>query len=236
MLDLSSFKLQRITLEIRYDNAFLIWDHAGIITRELSRNFPELKLKGQPQPNLQSAELGPGLSSSVLIDKAFIVSIYPTHSLEEFRVAADFFFSVVIRFLEISDLTRIGMRLIHEKKFETRDDVAKFLASSLPMLNREGDFFSVSKGGLKDADLSLRWEGDSTGCLVRIQSQDQKVEIDIPAEFRDVNFPEVKRTAAIADIDYYAHLPTPVTKFRASAIIENWTKVVRRDLGSFLGD
>jgi hypothetical protein len=232
MLDRSLFKIQKAVLEIRYDPAYLLWDRAGIITEELRKLFPTLSRK-QISPNQQVLKLTDDMVISVEIDKAHLVNYFPQKDLEKFRSACGKAFPVVIDKLERSNLIRIGFRIFFEKRFETNDETAVFVIDHLPAYKRSGKYFNID-GAIRDPDLSLRWEGETTGCLVRFQAMQAKLEVEVPAEFGNIDSINEEKKYVQLDVDYYAHASTPSARFDSSAVIENWFKLIKRDVGAFI--
>ncbi len=233
-LDLSKFKLQKVVLEIRYDPAFLLWDNAGTVWFTLRSKFPAQRLK-TAQPNQQIMSLSKDLEGTTELDRAFLQGTFPAQDLEAFRAAADIFFSCIIRQLDITDLSRVGMRLIYEKTFESRREASDYVLTCKPSLQRDGKFFNAEGGKVLDPEFFLRWEGDAIGCSVKVFSVEQRIQVGTPSEFPEVTPIDVTRNSAILDIDYYAHASMPVSKFNAPALIENWLRTVRRDVGGFVG-
>jgi hypothetical protein len=232
-LDLADFRLQSCFLEVRFANAFRLWDRAGQIATDLQVHFPKLQLD-DPAPNNQRYMLAQGMPAEVKIGLAHMGSIYPDSSLEIFKTSADVFFGTVISALDPANFERIGFRIFFEKVFDTREAAATYLQAIAPQFHRREKYFNVEGGKILDGDLFIRWEGEAVGCAVKLLTQEKTLEIVVPAEFQEVTSIEKKRRTVLVDVDYYAHAPTPTSKFKASAVIESWTKVIRRDLERFI--
>jgi hypothetical protein len=233
-IEISQFKLQKLVLEIRYDQAFLLWDRAGSIGAGLRSRFPAIKAK-IIQPNQQQFSIDKNLDGGVGLDRAFLQSTFPPHDLEQLKAASELYFSMVLDALKISNLSRIGVLSVYEKRFESRQLAADFILTCQPQLRREGKFFNVEGAKLLDPELFLRWEGDSMGCSVKLYSIEQRIDVEVPDELDDIKPIKASRNLALLEIDYYAHASTSVSKFNSSAIMENWVRVVRRDIGGFFG-
>jgi hypothetical protein len=102
------------------------------------------------------------------------------------------------------------------------------------MLKRRQDKYYNIQGKVLDPEMSWRWEGDATGCTTKIQVVEQKLEFDFPGEFVDTEPPETKKILAMIDVDYYAHGNTSVSKFKPDSVIENWLRLVKRDVSEFI--
>jgi hypothetical protein len=232
--DISDFKLQRLVVEIRYEPAFLLWDKAGSIGVELRNRFPATKVR-IVQPNQQQFSLDKKFAAGVQFDRTFLQGVYPAHNLEDIRTTSEAFFPIVIGALKISDLSRIGLLGVYEKRFESRELASEFVLKCQPSLRRGGKFFNVDGAKILDPEFFLRWEGDTMGCSIKLHSLEQRIEVEVPAELDDIQPIDTKRNVALLEIDYYAHSSTPISKFNAPAIIENWVRIIRRDLGGFVG-
>jgi hypothetical protein len=87
---------------------------------------------------------------------------------------------------------------------------------------------------LKEFDYAVRWEDQSRGCLARIKTVQLKLDIETPKEFDELSGVHAQRTVVIVDADMYTLLPVPVGRFSAPAIIEDWFRLMKRDLSEFL--
>ena len=78
------------------------------------------------------------------------------------------------------------------------------------------------------------WEGEARGCMARIQTAQLKLDVEIPPGFEGVNSVHVENTAVNIDVDYYTLLPTSVGKFDGSTLIDDWYRLIRRDVPELL--
>jgi hypothetical protein len=232
-MDLGQFKVQKSILEIRYAQSFLIWDRTGHIWSQMFSKFPEMKVQ-KAQPNQQTLVLGNKMAATVALESANLAAHHLPTNFAPFASACDEFFPIVLSELGVTDLSRIGFRTFFEKSFSSREEATEFAASQFPVFRRSGKAFNI-EGAILDPEFSLRWEGETTGITVRLKSQQQKLETEIPAEFDDLAASiNVERNVLILDVDYYAHANTSVRKFNSKALIESWAHVIRRDLIGFI--
>ena|GEM_PF-5900596 len=232
-IKLADFRLQSIFLEVRYGASFGLWDHAGQIATVLQVAFPELRLD-EVKPGVQNFRLDRNTAAEVGLERTTIATHYPEANLDKFKAAADVLSDAILVGLRPVEFTRIGLRLFYEKVFASRDDAAKYLGSVHPVFSKEGKLFNVEGGRVLDGDIFLRWEGDALGCTVKILSQEKTLEVVAPPDFPDVSSISSKKRMVLVDIDYYAHGATPVAKFKASAVIDSWVKIIRRDVERFV--
>jgi hypothetical protein len=230
-LQLSQFKLYRAVFEIRYIQSFLVWDHAGVAWHQLRMSFPELKVRSA-QPNQQAFSLSKSMAASAGLEMTNLTAYLPAAEPEQFGTACGFFFPPIIKQLDISNLTRVGYRVTYRKVFETKEAAAEFAFAQAPDMRRSGKHFNIDGRSL-DLDVGSRWEGETTGIFVRLQTDEQRLDVDIPPEFEGVESFHVQRYGVALDLDYYAHGNTAAAKLEPRALIENWSRLIRRDVEGF---
>jgi hypothetical protein len=231
-IDIRDFTLFSAALELRYPPRFLIWDKIGTFWTELIEYHPELRVK-KADAKETAVQLDRTTNGVVQIEKAWLVNHLPSNDLKELKGYAKVFVPNLTTILGTQLFTRIGMRLIFSKSFDSRENAAQFLARSLKLPNPQERHLGI-EGKLLDPELAFRWEGDKTGYLLRFQSVEQKLEVDLPFEFRDAQ-PETwkeKRCYVRVDIDYYVHAETRADKVNSEDLIDSWLKIIRREIGS----
>ncbi len=231
-IDLSQLTSTRAVLEIRYEPAILLWDRTGSIFAEIRKLYPAIEFKNT-QPNQQIVRLKPNLELSFNLDRAVIVSGKESSDCSELKKAGGDVFPIVLRNLEIVDLKRIGLRVVMQKEFPTKIDAGKYILERMPTLNRKGKYFGL-EANVTDPEISLRWEGETIGCMVRLSVIGHTLKVEIPIEFPDLDPIDLERHSATLDVDFYAHGITAASKFNAPAIVETWLQLIRRDVGGFL--
>lgn len=231
-VDLTQFSINRATIEIRFSRAFLLWDRAGMIWHEISRHYPKLSID-KAQPNQITARLTDTLIAEVSAEKAHLETYAPEPDASNLGEAASPVFNNLVRALEITDLTRIGFRVFFEKRFNSKDAADEFALEHDLFPKPEGKHFNIS-GRLKDPELSVRWEGDTTGCYVRFDTGRRKLEAQVPPIFRGIELPSAEVFVAALDVDYYVHAITPVSRFEPKGLIAGWMHAIRRDLQGFI--
>jgi hypothetical protein len=231
--NLAQFVVQQAVLEIRYAQAFTLWDRTGAIWHQVQRKYPEAKAK-VTQPNQIIVRIADRIEGQLAIDRAHAAVFYPSSDLKSLKEVANVFLSATISQLEIADLSRIGLRVFYEQTFKERQAAADAVIGNVRLPKASGKNFNV-EGRLLDPEVALRWEGPATGCLVRVQALEQTLDIDIPPEFAEEGATlHRQRARVLIDVDYYAHASTPATRFDPSNLIESWAHVMRRDVPGFL--
>lgn len=109
-MELSDFKIRQVIFEIRYDDAYILWDRAGAVSSDLTRIWPNLKL-AEGTPNQQSlrsddASIQTGIASSN------VVLIQPDN-IVQFSEQIEETLRIWVASLEINKFSRIGTRVIY---------------------------------------------------------------------------------------------------------------------------
>jgi hypothetical protein len=228
-IDLDQFTLWTATFEVRYDTAFLLWDHVGSVWAEVKKQYPETAVE-QASPNQVRVAVDDRTQGVVSVDRAFFTVSKPKSDLRELQSLADVFFPVLFERIDISTLTRIGLRVIYGKEFTGRRAAADFLATQVPLPNLKGKYLNV-EGSIFDPETYFVYEGEALAFSIRVKAQEMNIKLTVPVEFEDLlSAAKGRRSTATVDIDYFAHGATPVASFSAAALIEGWLHLIRRDI------
>jgi hypothetical protein len=152
-VELSQLTVNRAVLELRFEHAVLLWDRTGSIFTEIRKLHAAIDFKNT-QPNEQTTRLTPNLEFQMAVDRAFIVSARPSSDLSELKKACGDIFPIVIKGLEIVDLTRIGLRILSQKDFPNKADCAHFILERMPNLRRTGKHFGM-EASVTDPEIAL---------------------------------------------------------------------------------
>lgn len=233
-IEFSQFKVRQGTLELRYSPAFLLWDRAGTIWQELHKRYPELRAN-VTQPSQQVMKVDNSSDAALQINTCNVTTAYPPTGFENFKLLAARFFQIVIATLEIETLERIGLRIIFERQFATREEAADFAFNLTKYRPGKSKYLGID-GRAVDFDYAIRWEGEARGCMARIKTAQFKLDVEIPAGFEGVNSVHKEITIVNIDVDYYTLLQTHVGKFDGPTLIDDWYRLIRRDVPELLHD
>src|SRR5216683_4641879 len=126
-LTIDDFKPFSVTCELRYKNAYLIYDRTGQVLEELRESFTDINVSiAGPQQTAFVAEEG---TFTLEIGACRFTSGRLDKNGETFAKHCKAFFDAVTDQLQISVFTRIGLRLILRKEFKTEDEPKAALAS-----------------------------------------------------------------------------------------------------------
>ena len=111
--------------------------------------------------------------------------VNPKNDLRELQSFSKVLFPPLLRYLDVSSLTRVGLRVIYGKRFDGRKEAADFVSTHSPIPKLKGKHLNVD-GIVLDPEMYLQYEGDVLGFAIRIKSQQTKINLTVPVEFQDV--------------------------------------------------
>ena len=232
-LDLSKLKLTQATMEVRFDNAYILWDRAGKIWSKASSLWSNLKM-GKAEPMVTTFLLEDRYELSVQLGKAHLIDMLPTSSLKEFMANSDLFVELVAESLEISEFTRLGFRLLFSRKFTDNTHAAEAFVSTNMLRIPSGKHFNI-EGKVLMPKYSIKWEGESTGVRVSLSAQEKKIDLDVNPGIEELMPVHVSRSEVIYDIDYYTLKNTKKGQLNVKEWISQAYHLVKRDSNIFMG-
>lgn len=232
-LDFTHLKLISATIEIRYDNAYILWDRAGQIWSKASNAWDGLKAS-HVEPNISRFMINDRFDVSVSLDRAHLIDTKPTSSLKELIEYSPKFLNLVMDCLDVNKLQRIGFRLIYNKYFEDKELAANAIVSSKLMTVPTGKYFNI-KGKVLLPSYSIVWEGESTAVKLAILARDRKVEFNAPSGLEE-ELPSVHSTKydVAYDIDYYTINAVSRGQFNVKDWVEQAYHIIKRDSINFM--
>jgi hypothetical protein len=222
-----------VHFELRYDQAYLLWDKAGAIWQDIRKANPNIKLR-EAGPAKVVMTIDRRFQLTIELDKLNISVFTPPSSMDDF---IDLCMSVVrtsVHTLEIPLFSRVGLRVIYRQNFKSRAEASNALISTKMMKIPEGKHFGI-EGEPRLPHYSIRWEGDKLGVQVIVQAQERKIMVE-PALGETIVEPIEKDVFELVfDTDYSTIGTVESGQFRASEWITNGMRVIRRDSRAFLG-
>jgi len=231
-LSISDFKMTSATCEIRYDNAYLIYDRTGQICHDLKASFTGFKVQSpSPSQTIASAKEG-----SFVIEAAAsrFTTKNPDTKLEQFAIFCKQFFDVVSEGLDVKVFTRLGFRVLFRKDFRGLDEAkSAFTALKLTTLKPTKRFGAADEPN----EILLRWEGEDIGTMWRAKAETIKIDAVLPAELEMENSDLRKAfNALVVDVDYYTVAPVERSQWDPKEWIRHSIRTIRRDTDALLGN
>ncbi len=222
--------LDKLTLEIRYDLAPLLWDCAGSMWTEIRANIPGLKVV-QAQPSVSAFKLENRYDFNVLTDRAFITAKSPKPGLDEFADYANKFFEPVFHQLEVTEFTRVGMRFQYIKTYATRSAASSATLELGLWRTMGGKHFGI-EGTIISPEYRICLEDASHGVSAYFAAKTETLDHQLGSNI-DVEKIHKERHQFMYDLDYYAISPVRREQLKIKPWIEQINHVVHRDSNTF---
>ncbi|MFO1133273.1 MAG: hypothetical protein U1E16_14835 [Hyphomicrobiales bacterium] len=232
LMDLGAFSLRQYIVELRYPENFKLWDEAGSLWTELKSQFSGLRLISA-QPNSTAFVCDPDLEFGVDLNRMSFVS--HREKAEAARENATKFLSLVTGKLKIRQFHRVGLRQIFDRKFESQEKLdAEFIELNLSTL-RAGKFFGIQSKSISNSEIAGRISDGKNGVVVKLKTETVRSQLDVPMGLRDLfSDKSVEQHLMILDVDYYIDALVSSDAFSADVWLEQASRVIRRDMSSFL--
>ena len=228
-MDIDDFHIRQIVFEIRYDNAYAIWDCAGAVTSEIAKLWPGATL-GEVSPNKQVLQ-NDDASIQTTISRAHVALQQPK-GITQFADQINKTLKIWINALDIKKFTRVGTRVMYTHQYPTQEAADNAVVSlnlvrypTLPIFNH--------KVMPKESEIRILWEDETTQTQVIIKSEHHKMEI---LGFLDAPREKQEKTADVmlVDIDRAIKGDVPIEKFNTSEWLEGVRHLISRDLNRIL--
>lgn len=222
---LSDFQLRRVVCEVRYEDAFLLFDRTGAIFHSLKQSFTNLKVTNAT-PTSSTFESKEG-TIVVEIGQSRLVSDRVT-DFEKFGEACRKFFSDITSHLEITSFTRVGLRLVYFLPLPLELPASSAVGQlKLLALSTEKERFKASA---TPTEVLMRWQGQSTGTMIRLAGEMGVLDIELPPEVetekravrKDVN-------SVILDVDHYTVAPVLVGQWNPLFWIPSAAHLIKKE-------
>jgi hypothetical protein len=231
---LSSFRRSQVTLELRYDEAFQLWDRTGSLWRELQRHFKSLK-HNQVSPNQSTFVADNRFVLSVSLTNAVITDHKPTGGASNTVQAMSTFAEAVVEELQIPVLKRVGTRFIHSLRCKDADEVRVKLSEALPVRFAAAALFNVTATHITPS-LKLDINDEELGYTAHLHAIEKRYDLEPPPDLSELNLDHGSQTIneMVFDVDFFTMRPLPTESFEPSVWLNGWNKTILRDADKLL--
>jgi hypothetical protein len=230
----STFRKRLTTLEVRFPEAYRLWDKAGSIWSDARGLFADFRnLNANPgQVNFFADER---FSLNISLDKIYCIDHKPYINSDKRLDVFDGFMKIALESLKVSTLNRIGCRTISGLEFKSKQDVIRAMKEMNLIRTPSSKFFNIDPINISPSYIAEIDDGD-IGYRMSISAQTRKFEISILPETVDFleNKEEKTDESLVIDVDFYTMKPIDVGAFRASAWMERCERSISRDMDGFL--
>jgi hypothetical protein len=231
---LSSFQRTQITLELRFEEAFVLWDTTGAVWETVRRQFKTLK-HAHISPSQTAFNGDNRFALIVALDRAVITDHKPSGGATSTFDVMSKFAETVLHMLQVTVLKRVGTRFIYSLRCKDAEDARAKLAKALPLSFGGAEFFNVKPE--RAAPLLKVDVGDGElGYTVQLNANERKYEFAPPPEVSVLNLELHDETfhELVLDFDFFTTRPMPTESLDIRVWLSGWNKAIGRDADHFL--
>lgn len=231
-LTVSDFKTAMAVCEVRYENAYLIYDRTGLICDDLRRMFSNLSVV-IASPNQTTLQADEG-SCALELSQCRFGSQAPDNQLQSFASHSKRFFDSVLYNLDIRTLSRVGLRVFFRRDYKSIDELKAALASLKLITLAPAERFGAAS---EPYEILLRWQGAHIGTMFRVAMQSGTIDVHLPPELQPEK-PDIHKSisALMLDIDYYTVTPVERSQWDPSTWITHSFKTMKKGADSIFGN
>lgn len=226
---LDSFKLHTAIFQLRYIEAYELWDRAGAISRAMCAIWPDLKLsEGKPQRQILE---GNGVHLQTEIAQS-TVTLKGDKSLEQHKVKQLIAtFDVWRKELALKELKRISTRTIFVKDFSsTKEANAELRSLGLVRWPSSKVFDQPLESDLNGFEIRYRFEDKSSFSFLSFRVEQVKYDVELDPDFFDETEMHRSKYRMIIDFDRGLLGVVDAEKFRVDDWIKGHQHILRRDI------
>lgn len=201
------FQLEQLIFEFRFifgknylESLRLFWSE---IQNELSGEFRLIEQGETTILNYNSK-----FEIRLVADRFAVIELYPDSAIKEFLQLARVFYNAAVKFSEIENLTRVGLRTVYAKDYDNPKLVAEALYQT-KYINFPHDLYLIENGIPLIPSYAIGWQDEEKGIAYRLKGKAEKLGIDLPLKLTAKgdfpNFVEKEYNQVILDIDIYIH-------------------------------
>jgi len=229
-LTIDDFKPFSVTCELRYKNAFLIYDRTGQVLQDIKNNFTNIAVtSGSPQQTAWVAEEG---SFTLELGACRFTANRLDKNGESFAKHCEVFFDAVATQMEIGVFTRIGLRYIARRECKSLDEAKTAIASmSLANLKPTRRFNSSDS----PTEILFRWEDKEIGAFVRLKAETAEIKLSAPPEMSEY-VPKIDKEISFVtlDVDYYTVAPVEREQWNPLEWVPQKLRTIRKESDGIL--
>jgi len=231
-LTFSDFTPVGLAFEVRYPEAYLLWDNAGQVAQDLKARYPVSRLA-----SAEPAKVAFSCGSQELtwqLDRLVVLEHQPEAShFEDFYQLCEDCLDITVHNLGISELNRVGFRPSFAKNFATKEEAGVSLLSTGIVYAPEGKQFNVDALHTYP-EYAVRRESEKFGYVLRILVQEVKYEFDPRPQWRGNVVEPRKEQRVTFDLDWYTRAPMPIGALEVKDWLAQIVHAIRRDADRYL--
>jgi len=198
VLTFEDFGTELLTFELRFDEAYHIWDKAGALWSYMHSIAPDLR-PAAVQPNQQT--LASKNMQLTLELTQLRINVRGPKALENLLEFGDHFYLKATELLRLSSFTRLGYRSIRTKIFASETEALVATQPFAPKMTLPKLGQSAKLVGFT---VSTRTEGDTAGVSAALKLEKREVNISAPWDAMPfMDDVKLKEFVMFLDCDYF---------------------------------
>jgi hypothetical protein len=225
-LSISDFSVALAVCELRYANAYRIFDRTGEIMETVSDSFSDLlPVSNTPQQSTFSSKEG---TCALELSQCRFMTERRDPDPEVFGGHCKTFFGAVVDALGIRVFSRVGLRIIFRKEFGSLQEAKTALTSCNLSGLKPGMRFGASEHW---DEAMFRWEGVKIGGLMRMKAEKREIHVGLTGEAQDGDTRIDKvSTGVTVDVDYYTVAPVEPSQWDPATWVPQSMRIIRKEV------
>lgn len=231
---LDAFKIHSAVVQLQYAEAFILWDRAGEISRQLNKIWPDLRLS-EGQPNQQTL-VGKGVNIQTGLSKSTI-TISGEHALNQFsiRQIAETY-DIWRKNLEIAELKRVSTRVAYLKDFPALKNAnAELLSMGLVRWPDTKVFDQPLISDQNGVEVHYRFEDENSFSLLKLKAEQLNFKMELDPYWIEDSEISKQKSRMVIDFDRGLLGSVNAEKFRMDEWLKGYQHILRRDIEKVLG-
>jgi hypothetical protein len=230
----ASFKKKQLTLEVRYGEAYLLWDNAGAVSNRLRKLFKDFKNAGAA-PNRVAFNADQRYVLNVELNRAAIIDHIPDRNPDKtFDLFSDFA-DLVTATLEVHVFDRIGTRFLYSLECKSAEEARTAAKSFGLVATPTRELFNIKPTSMNPG-FKVEADDGELGYVLQLYTGEIKFEFNPAPDVvaLDVRVEDKTTHQLIIDLDFMTKKPMKVESFDVKTWLMGWQRAVNRDTDDML--
>lgn len=230
----SSFRRTQLIFEMRYGEAYSLWDRTGRLWRSVEQDFAKLK-PNQVQPNEQAFVADDRYVLAAGLQRCNFTDHRPAGSAEKSIETVASFANKVLDVLEVTTLERVGFRMLFSIACTSQEEAREKSMISVQALPPRIALFGVEPTSF-GAAVKIEADDGDFGYTAQLYAQEKKFEFNPPPDvlMNGLEKQEQKTFEIVLDFDFATKKPVRTDAFDCKSWLLGWNRAIGRDADNFL--
>lgn len=230
----SSFRRAQLIFEMRYSEAYELWDRTGSLWKSVEKDFTKLK-SNQVGPNEQAFIADNRFVLTAGLQRCNFTDHRPTGSPEKTIEKVAGFANKVLNSLNVTVLERVGFRSVFSVSCESLEELREKSMIAVHALPLGAPFFGVRPTSF-GAAVKIEADDGDFGYAAQLYPQEKGFEFNPPPDIliKDLERREEKTFELMLDVDFSTKKPLRTDAFDCKSWLLSWNRAIGRDADNFL--